>query len=114
MNHSLPGSSVHGIFQARILKWVAISSFRIFPTQVLNLSLLHLLCLQHWQADFFFFFFTTEPSEKSDSKVVERPYLDFSVFLTKQNKKLRQCISYPIFPFHLTLQETWTLILYGL
>ena len=25
MNCSLPGSSVHGIFQARILKWVAIS-----------------------------------------------------------------------------------------
>ena len=25
---SLPGSSVHGIFQARILKWVAISSSR--------------------------------------------------------------------------------------
>ena len=25
MDHSLPGSSVHGIFQARILEWVAIS-----------------------------------------------------------------------------------------
>ena len=29
---------------------------------------------------FFFFFFTTEPPDKSDIKVVERPYLDFSVF----------------------------------
>ena len=28
MNCSLPGSSVHGILQARILEWVAISSFR--------------------------------------------------------------------------------------
>ena len=28
MNCSLPGSSVHGIFQARILEWVAISSSR--------------------------------------------------------------------------------------
>ena len=28
MNCSLPGSSVHGIFQARILEWVAIFSFR--------------------------------------------------------------------------------------
>ena len=28
MNYSLPGSSVHGILQARILEWVAISSFR--------------------------------------------------------------------------------------
>ena len=25
---SLPGSSIHGIIQARILEWVAISSFR--------------------------------------------------------------------------------------
>ena len=25
MDHSLPGSSVHGIFQARVLEWVAIS-----------------------------------------------------------------------------------------
>ena len=25
MNYSLPGSSIHGIFQARVLKWVAIS-----------------------------------------------------------------------------------------
>ena len=28
MNCSPPGSSVHGIFQARLLEWVAISSFR--------------------------------------------------------------------------------------
>ena len=24
MDHSLPGSSVHGIFQARVLEWVAL------------------------------------------------------------------------------------------
>ena len=29
MDCSLPGSSVHGIFQARILEWVAISFYRI-------------------------------------------------------------------------------------
>ena len=29
MDCSLPGSSVHGIFQARILEWVAISFSRI-------------------------------------------------------------------------------------
>ena len=34
MDSSLPGSSVSGIFQARILKWAAISFSReIFPTQ---------------------------------------------------------------------------------
>ena len=31
MNGSPPGSSVHGIFQARVLKWVAISSPRDLP-----------------------------------------------------------------------------------
>ena len=31
MDYSLPGSSVHGISQARILEWVAISFFRDLP-----------------------------------------------------------------------------------
>ena len=31
MDYTLPGSSVHGIFQARILEWIAISfSKRVF------------------------------------------------------------------------------------
>ena len=29
MDCSLPGSSIHGIFQARVLEWVAISCFKI-------------------------------------------------------------------------------------
>ena len=48
MDCSPPGSSVHGMLQARILEWVAISSFKgIFWTQGLNP---HLLRLLHWQA----------------------------------------------------------------
>ena len=44
MDHSLPGSSVHGILQARMLEWVAMSSSRgIFPTQGSKLHLLRLL-----------------------------------------------------------------------
>ena len=46
MDCSPPGSSVRGIFQARILEWVAILQ-RTFLTQGSNL---HLLCLLHWQA----------------------------------------------------------------
>ena len=47
MDCSLPSSSVHGISQARILEWVAISSPRgIFPNQGSNP---HPLCLLHWQ-----------------------------------------------------------------
>ena len=50
---SPPGSSVHGILQARILEWVAVPSSRgIFPIQGSNLRLLHcrwiLLLLSHW------------------------------------------------------------------
>ena len=33
MDCSLPGSSVHGIFQARILEWVVISFSRFFPSR---------------------------------------------------------------------------------
>ena len=44
MDCSLPGSSVHGISQARILEWVAIPfSGGIFLTRGSNL-----LCLLHW------------------------------------------------------------------
>ena len=43
---SLPGSSIHGIFQARILEWIAHFLLRgTFSTQGSN------LCLLHWQAD---------------------------------------------------------------
>ena len=38
---NLLGYSVHGILQARILEWVAIFFSGVFPTQRLNLGLLH-------------------------------------------------------------------------
>ena len=42
MDYSLPGSSVHGILQARILEWVTIFfSKGCSPTQGLNPGLLH-------------------------------------------------------------------------
>ena len=42
MDCSRPGSPVHGVLQARIQEWVAIPFSRgIFPTQGLNLGLLH-------------------------------------------------------------------------
>ena len=52
MDCSPPGSSVHGILQARILEWVASALLQgIFPTQGPNPSLLHcrqiLYCLSH-------------------------------------------------------------------
>ena len=52
MDCSPPGTSVHGILQARILQWVAISfSLLNLPDQGLNLGLLQrrqiLYCLSH-------------------------------------------------------------------
>ena len=48
MDCSLQGSSVHGILQPKMLKWVANVHLRgILPTQGLNP---HLLGLLHWQA----------------------------------------------------------------
>ena len=55
MDCSLPGSSVHGIFQARVLEWGAIA-FSIFWCRLVLKSLLDLLwhcfcfmCLVFWQ-----------------------------------------------------------------
>ena len=47
MDHSLPGSSVHGIFQAGVLEWDAIALSEIFNTQ-LGLSLLLVLTQSLW------------------------------------------------------------------
>ena len=48
MGCSLPGSSVYGIFQERVLEWVAIS-FSRGPSQTRESN----LCLLLWQADSF-------------------------------------------------------------
>ena len=48
MDCSLPDSSVIGIFQARILEWVAIS-YSSGPSRPRDWT--HVSCLLHWQAD---------------------------------------------------------------
>ena len=51
MDHSLPGSSVHGILSGKNTGMGCHALLQgIFPTQGLNP---HLLCLLHWQADSF-------------------------------------------------------------
>ena len=52
IDYSLPGSSVHGILQARVVEWVSQSLLQgIFLTREANLGLLHcrkiLYCLSH-------------------------------------------------------------------
>ena len=58
MDCSAPGSSIHGISQARILEWVAISFFRgsSQPRDLTQIS-----CLAGG-------FFTTEPKKKKNTK----------------------------------------------
>ena len=57
MGHSLPGSSVHGVLQARILEWVAIPFSRGSALEGSNQNLLHFL---HWQVGYL----PLTPSEK--------------------------------------------------
>ena len=52
MEYSLPGSSIHGIFQARVLEWsaIAFSAGKLF--QILKddaVKVLHSICLQIWK-----------------------------------------------------------------
>ena len=61
MDSSLPGSSIHGIFQARVLEWVAIAfSDKVnggnqIPVELFQTvkddarKVLHLLCQQIWK-----------------------------------------------------------------
>ena len=48
MDYSLPGSSVHGILQARILEWVAISSSRGFSWPRDQTSVSSVSCIAGW------------------------------------------------------------------
>ena len=59
MDCSLPGSSVHGIFHARVLEWVAIALFEGDPQQIVNqkvwqwtwsLEFYHRLSLIDWKS----------------------------------------------------------------
>ena len=62
MDCSLPDSSVHGILQARILEWVAISFCRR-SSQPRDQT--HVPCICRW---IFFFFFTAAPLGKTLSQ----------------------------------------------
>ena len=71
MDYSLPGSSVHGILQARILEWVAIPSSRDLPNPT------YVSCGSCIAGRVF----TTEPSRKPQC----RAYLERNRILTKSS-----------------------------
>ena len=67
MDYSPPGSSIHGILQARILEWVAMPSSRgSFPTK----NQTHVSCITGG-------IFTTEPLEMPRSVLADKSELDF-------------------------------------
>ena len=52
MDYSLPGSSIHGIFQARILEWVAIAFFITYVYMYIYsffFSSFHFLLRKKWE-----------------------------------------------------------------
>ena len=51
MDCSLPGSSVHGIFQARVLEWAVISFSSVFLRYLFNETFLSLLSIL-WNSSF--------------------------------------------------------------
>ena len=79
--------SVHGISQARLMKWVAISLLqRILPTQGSNICLLHLL---HWQTSFF----NTEPPGEPSWCIPYHP-THFSTYKTSIDKSFQTIDKY--------------------
>ena len=74
MHCSSPGSSVHGISQARILEWVAIS-FSRGSSQPRDQT--HIPCLASW-------FFTTEPPGKPLSHLLHFVWHTLGPFITLQ------------------------------
>ena len=69
MDCSLPGSSIHGIFQARILELVAIS-YAKGSSQPRDLT--QISCFLHWQEDFFFYHYATwEAPTKKKNEIIQ-------------------------------------------
>ena len=69
MDCSLPGSSIHGIFQARVLEWGAIA----FSGEALYWIVIGIELTQFLSINFSYFFFETCPLELLDSYIYYKP-----------------------------------------
>ena len=75
MDYSLPGTSVHGIFPSKNIEVGCHFLLQgIFPTQRSNPRL---LCLLHWQADFFNYCTTFEILAKGKKRKKNRGYYNY-------------------------------------
>ena len=94
MDCSLPGSSVHGIFQARILQWVAMSSSRgIFLTQGSNPASLMSLAL----AGGFFLPQETRVRSLGQEDLLEKKMATHSIFFPEKSHGQRSLAGYTQF-----------------
>ena len=87
MDCSLPGTSVHGTSQARILEWAAVSY-----SKGSNLSLLHLL---HWQADYLRLHHLGSPGINSVLSTYSRVLREY-VLHTAERQQLLSLFSYSV------------------
>ena len=77
MNCSLPGSSLHGILQARILEWVPMPSSRDFPNPGVKPT-------SHMSPELAGSFFTTSATWEAPQIIIETPKkLYFFAFLSE-------------------------------
>ena len=88
LNYSPPRSSVHGTSQAGILDGLHFLLLGIFLTWVSNLCL---LCLLHWQAEFFFFFLTIEPPGKPKLISIRSDQISRSVVSDSETPWIAAC-----------------------
>jgi hypothetical protein len=82
MNYSLPSFSVHGIFQARILEWVAIS----YPVFLFKDTLFYTLFMYSW-------FMNTELTANSTITHAWKNVIEHMNFSVKQDSLVFRNIS---------------------
>ena len=90
-----PGSSVHGILQARILEWVAMLSFRDLPDLEIK-SMSPVALALHVD-------FTTEPP----AKPLELVYMPMCLIVLADHSESRPGLSGPVQFFGLEVDRAW-------
>ena len=93
MDCSLPGSSVHGIFQARVLEWGWLVIFTFFITLALDLVLFKEVNIKEKSPNFQVLLRFLPPSQKTDrNKINVSHYQTF--FFTPDYSFLCLCVTY--------------------
>ena len=101
---SQPGSSAHGIFQARVLEWVAVS-FSRGSSQLRDQTLISCVSyIGRWICFFFFFFFTTSATYKAHCSS------HISSAQKRWSEQLRKVLAWPNQMWFWSLFYQWLLV----